>query len=136
MTECGLVGMYAFEAAFLRDEEEVIMFEPFFDQVCPLSSPPFPSPFQNPGPNPDASQQYLCNTTFQSGKPVFVAMTPPENASSRVASSSEWKVDIEKLRAAITPKTKMMCVPFLRYRDFCFPLTWGSRSIVNTPHNP
>ncbi|KAF8309548.1 aminotransferase [Clavulina sp. PMI_390] len=82
--------MYAFEAAFLRPDEEVIMFEPFFDQ-------------------------YLCNTTFQNGKPVFVAMDPPTNTSG-VSSSTEWKINIEKLRAAITPKTKMI--------------------IVNTPHNP
>jgi len=75
--------MYAFEAAFLRDGEEVIMFEPFFDQ-------------------------YLCNTTFQNGKPVYVPMTPPANMSSGVSSSKEWKVDIDKLRAAITPKTKIM----------------------------
>lgn len=61
------------------------MFEPFFDQ-------------------------YLCNTTFQNGKPVFVAMTPPSNSEGGVSSSKEWKIDIDKLRAAITPKTKMMSV--------------------------
>lgn len=75
--------MYAFEAAFLRPDEEVIMFEPFFDQ-------------------------YLCNTTFQNGKPVYVSMTPPATSSSGVSSSKEWKVDIGKLRAAITPRTKIM----------------------------
>jgi len=84
-------GMYAFEAAFLQQDEEVILFEPFFDQ-------------------------YLCNTTFQSGVPVYVPMTPPVNAKAGVSSSSEWKVDIAKLRAAITPKTKII--------------------VVNTPHNP
>lgn len=76
--------MYAFEAAFLRPGEEVIMFEPFFDQ-------------------------YLCNTTFNGGVPVYVPMTPPP-ASSLTPSSSEWKVDIGKLRAAITERTKIMCV--------------------------
>jgi kynurenine aminotransferase len=75
--------MYAFEAAFIRPNEEVIMFEPFFDQ-------------------------YLCNTTFQNGKPVYVPMTPPTNSTSSVSSSKEWKVDIDLLRAAITPKTKIM----------------------------
>lgn len=82
------LGMYAFEAAFLRPGEEVIMFEPFFDQ-------------------------YLCNTTFQNGVPVFVAMTPPSNSEGGVSSSKEWKIDIDKLRAAITPKTKMMSVVVL-----------------------
>lgn len=77
-----LIGMYAFEAAFLRPDEEVIMFEPFFDQ-------------------------YLCNTTFQNGKPVYVPMTPPSSTPA-ASGSSDWKIDIDKLRAAVTPKTKMM----------------------------
>lgn len=76
--------MYAFEAAFLQPGDEVIMFEPFFDQ-------------------------YLCNTTFNGGVPIFVPMTPPtHDPSTHVSSSGDWKVDISKLRAAITDKTKIM----------------------------
>ncbi|KAF9506449.1 hypothetical protein BS47DRAFT_1333826 [Hydnum rufescens UP504] len=84
-------GIYAFEAAFLQPGDEVIMFEPFFDQ-------------------------YIANTTFNGGVPVYVALHPPANASTSVVQSSEWKLDINELRAAITSKTKII--------------------FLNTPHNP
>lgn len=83
------------------------MFEPFFDQ-------------------------YLPSITFNGGKPVYVPLHPPSNATGKF-SSDDWKIDPEELkcvftlralsptklmhlRAAITPRTKMI--------------------IVNTPHNP
>jgi len=84
-------GIYAFELAFLRDGDEVILFEPFFDQ-------------------------YICNTTFNGGVPVYVPLHPPEHSQHTTVTSSEWKIDFDELRAALTPKTKVI--------------------VVNTPHNP
>ncbi|KAF5393645.1 hypothetical protein D9757_000136 [Collybiopsis confluens] len=83
-------GQYAVFTAFLDEDDEVIMFEPFFDQ-------------------------YLPSVTFNGGKPVYVPLHPPVNATGKF-SSDEWKIDTEELKAAITPRTKMI--------------------IVNTPHNP
>jgi kynurenine aminotransferase len=77
-------GIYAFEAAFLQPGDEVIMFEPFFDQ-------------------------YIANTTFNGGVPVYVPLRPPNNASCSVVASTEWKIDYDELRAAITPRSKCMC---------------------------
>ncbi|KAH8915007.1 aminotransferase [Atractiella rhizophila] len=84
-------GIHAFCTAFLNDGDEVILFEPFFDQ-------------------------YIANTSFNGGVPVFVPLHPPSKASTSTIGSSEWKVDIAELRAAITKKTKAI--------------------FVNTPHNP
>ncbi|KAK4699580.1 kynurenine aminotransferase, partial [Phenoliferia sp. Uapishka_3] len=84
-------GMYAYAAAFIRPGDEVILFEPYFDQ-------------------------YTAQITFNGGVPVFVPIHAPEAAATSNVSASEWKINLDELRAAITPKTKMI---------------W-----LNTPHNP
>ncbi|KAM0749870.1 PLP-dependent transferase [Meredithblackwellia eburnea MCA 4105] len=84
-------GMYAFAAAFIRPDDEVILFEPYFDQ-------------------------YTAQVTFNGGKPIFVPIRAPKAAATSTVSAAEWKIDLDELRAAITPKTKMI---------------W-----INTPHNP
>jgi kynurenine aminotransferase len=59
----------------------------------------------------------VANTTFNGGKPVYVPLSPPKpNADGTPNSSAEWKLDIEVLKKAITPRTKVI--------------------IFNTPHNP
>ena len=50
------------------------------------------------------------------GKPVYVPLRPPSDASDRVVSSHEWKLDVNELRSKITSRTKII--------------------VVNTPHNP
>ncbi|KAG5648691.1 hypothetical protein DXG03_000037 [Asterophora parasitica] len=82
-------GQYSVFTAFLEQGDEVIMFEPFFDQ-------------------------YLPSVTFNGGKPVYVPLHPPKTEGKD--SSDDWSLDLDELRRAITPRTKMI--------------------IVNTPHNP
>ncbi|OBZ89446.1 putative aminotransferase C6B12.04c [Choanephora cucurbitarum] len=84
-------GMFATFAGFLDDGDEVICMEPFFDQ-------------------------YIPNITMNGGKPVYVPLRPPSDASDRVVSSHEWKLDVNELRSKITSRTKII--------------------VVNTPHNP
>jgi len=83
-------GQYSVFVAFLEQGDEVIMFEPFFDQ-------------------------YLPSVTFNGGKPVYVPLHPPKD-SIKKPSSDDWIIDIDQVRRAITPRTKMI--------------------ILNTPHNP
>lgn len=64
-------GEYAVLTAFLEQDDEVIMFEPFFDQ-------------------------YLPSITFNAGKPIYVPLHPPTSASGKF-SSDEWKIDPEEL---------------------------------------
>ena len=57
--------------AFLQEGDEVIMFEPFFDQ-------------------------YLASIVFNGGKPIYVPLHP--NSTKAKPTSDDWKVDFEELR--------------------------------------
>ncbi|OBZ76330.1 putative aminotransferase C6B12.04c [Grifola frondosa] len=74
-------GQYSVFVAFLEQGDEVIMFEPFFDQ-------------------------YLPSVTFNGGVPVYVPLHPPKTANH----SEEWTIDFDELRRAVTPRTKMIIV--------------------------
>ncbi|GAA5918624.1 hypothetical protein JCM1841_002281 [Sporobolomyces salmonicolor] len=78
-------GMYAMATAFLRPGDEVILFEPFFDQ-------------------------YIAQITFNGGKPVFVPLRAPAAAATSKVSANEWKIDLDELRQAITPQTKQIWI--------------------------
>jgi kynurenine aminotransferase len=104
--------MYSVLTAFLEQGDEVIMFEPFFDQ-------------------------YLPSVTFNGGKPVYVPLHPPASHIKK-PTSDDWTIDMDELRyvyvspmyvvdtlsesrvtaarRAVTPRTKII--------------------IINTPHNP
>ncbi len=60
--------------------------------------------------------RYVNNVELPGGKLVCVPIYPPADAAEKTSPSATWKVDMEELRAAITPKTRMI--------------------IINNPHNP
>ncbi|KAE8250186.1 hypothetical protein A4X13_0g4913 [Tilletia indica] len=85
-------GMYCVLAAFLEPGDEVITFEPAFDQ-------------------------YHCEATFNNGKPVYVPLIPPSpdaasnksGPSGNMPSSNDWKVDWDALEKAMaSPKAKVI----------------------------
>ncbi|KAL4081774.1 pyridoxal phosphate-dependent transferase [Scleroderma yunnanense] len=76
-------GQFSVFTAFLEQGDEVIMFEPFFDQ-------------------------YLASVIFNGGKPVYVPLHP--NLDGDKPTSADWKIDFDELRRAITPRTKMIIV--------------------------
>ncbi|RDW88969.1 putative kynurenine aminotransferase [Coleophoma cylindrospora] len=78
-------GILSAFMAFIEPGDEVIVFEPFFDQ-------------------------YLSNIEMPGGKVVYVPLHPPKNGATQTTSSSEWTLDIKELEAAITPKTKMIVI--------------------------
>ncbi|KAF2099922.1 PLP-dependent transferase [Rhizodiscina lignyota] len=84
-------GMLSAFMGFLEPGDEAIIFEPFFDQ-------------------------YTSNIEMPGGKVVYVPMIPPSRGATEKTSASEWKIDMEKFKAAITPKTRMI--------------------VLNSPHNP
>ncbi|BFZ55262.1 arylformamidase [Savitreella phatthalungensis] len=84
-------GFYSAFAGLLDKGDEVIVMEPFFDQ-------------------------YISNIEFNGGVVKYVRIKPPKDAGERNVSSRDWKLDLDDLRAAITPRTKIL--------------------MLNTPHNP
>lgn len=84
-------GMYSAFTAFLSEGDEVIVIEPFFDQ-------------------------YISNIQLPGGKVVFVPLHPPADADVRTSSAGEWKLNMDELKAAISPRTKMI--------------------VLNSPQNP
>jgi len=77
-------GQYSVFTAFLDQGDEVIMFEPFFDQ-------------------------YLPSVTFNGGKPVYIPLHPPSKDNLH-PTSNDWTIDFAELRNAVTPRTKMIIV--------------------------
>lgn len=69
--------------AFLNQGDEVIVFEPFFDQ-------------------------YIPNIQMAGGKVVYVPIHPPKDCDTTVSSANNWYIDFNELEQAITPKTKMI----------------------------
>ncbi|KAI9839516.1 MAG: hypothetical protein M1819_002141 [Sarea resinae] len=76
-------GMLSAFMAFVEPGDEVILFEPFFDQ-------------------------YISNIEMAGGKIVYVPMHPPKTGATKTSSAAEWKIDFDQLKAAINPKTKMI----------------------------
>ncbi|TQS36891.1 hypothetical protein Golomagni_02653 [Golovinomyces magnicellulatus] len=76
-------GMLCAFMGFIEPGDEVILFEPFFDQ-------------------------YISNIEMAGGKIVYVSLNPPPEGASKNTSSSEWTIDMAKFEAAITPRTKMI----------------------------
>ena len=69
------LGQYSVFTAFLEQGDEVIMFEPFFDQ-------------------------YLPSVTFNGGVPVYVPLHPPSESLSS-PTSNDWTIDFDELRYVV-----------------------------------
>lgn len=68
---------------FIEPGDEVIIFEPFFDQ-------------------------YLSNILMTGGTIKYVPLHPPRDGAIRTSSASNWTFNMSELEAAITPATKMI----------------------------
>lgn len=78
-------GMLSAFMAFIEPGDEVILFEPFFDQ-------------------------YISNIEMPGGKIVYVPLHPPKDGATKTSSAANWTVDFDELERAITPKTKMIVI--------------------------
>ncbi|CAM1510464.1 Fc.00g007990.m01.CDS01 [Cosmosporella sp. VM-42] len=76
-------GMLSAFMAFIEPGDEVIIFEPFFDQ-------------------------YISNIQMPGGKIVYVPLHPPTDGATKTSSAAEWSINFEELEKAITPRTKMI----------------------------
>lgn len=78
-------GMFSAFTGFLDKGDEVIVFEPFFDQ-------------------------YISNIQLSGGVVRYVPLHPPKDDSVRTHSASEWTIDFDELAATITERTKMIVI--------------------------
>ncbi|KAF7512052.1 hypothetical protein GJ744_002765 [Endocarpon pusillum] len=76
-------GMLSAFMGFIEPGDEVIIFEPFFDQ-------------------------YLSNIEMPGGTIKYVPLHPPHDGGTRTSSAANWSIDFAELEAAITAKTKMI----------------------------
>ncbi|CDK27188.1 unnamed protein product [Kuraishia capsulata CBS 1993] len=68
---------------FLNPGDEVIVFEPFFDQ-------------------------YISNIEMAGGKVVYVQIHAPKDFNENIVSGKDWTIDPQELESAISSKTKMI----------------------------
>ncbi|KAF2486442.1 pyridoxal phosphate-dependent transferase [Neohortaea acidophila] len=76
-------GMLSAFMGFLEQGDEVIVFEPFFDQ-------------------------YISNIEMPGGKVVYVPLRPPKDGDKKTTSAGEWSLDLKELEAAINERTRML----------------------------
>jgi kynurenine aminotransferase len=68
---------------FVEPGDEVIVFEPFFDQ-------------------------YIHNIQMPGGKVVYVPLHPPEKGATQTTSAGDWSLNMDELRAAVNDNTRMI----------------------------
>ncbi|KAI1041526.1 hypothetical protein LB505_001649 [Fusarium chuoi] len=78
-------GMLSAFMGFIEPGDEVIVFEPFFDQ-------------------------YISNIQMPGGKVVYVPLHPPETGATKNSSAADWTIDFDELEKAFTPRTKMIVI--------------------------
>ncbi|KAJ5415694.1 hypothetical protein N7465_004389 [Penicillium sp. CMV-2018d] len=76
-------GMLSAFMGFIEDGDEVIIFEPFFDQ-------------------------YISNIEMPGGTIRYVPLHPPKDGATKTSPASEWTINFEELEGAMNSKTKMI----------------------------
>ncbi|KAJ4219853.1 arylformamidase [Fusarium solani] len=76
-------GILSAFMAFVEEGDEVIVFEPYFDQ-------------------------YISNIRMAGGVVRYVPLSPPADGDTATSSSGDWKLDMEKLKTTFSSKTRML----------------------------
>ncbi|KAI4241832.1 MAG: hypothetical protein L6R40_004378 [Gallowayella cf. fulva] len=76
-------GILSALMGFIEAGDEVVVFEPFFDQ-------------------------YISNIGMAGGVIRYAPLHPPKNGATEVSSAGDWSINMAEVEKAITPKTKMI----------------------------
>ena len=92
-------GMLSAFMGFVEPGDEVIIFEPFFDQLVI--------------PRQDCKTglilyRYISNIEMAGGTIRYVPLQPPKHGATRTSSAADWTIDGAELEKAINPKTRMI----------------------------
>ena len=98
VTDADWGGMLSAFMAFIEQGDEVIIFEPFFDQYD----------YRDTAHTHANTCRYISNIEMPGGKIVYVPMHPPKEGATKTSSAADWTIDFDELEKAITPRTKMM----------------------------
>ena len=108
-------GMLSAFMAFIEPGDEVIVFEPFFDQCVPLCLAGGMGGRDNQGEAEGGrgvltGRRYISNIEMAGGKVVYVPLHPPARGAVETSSAADWTVDFDELERAMTPRTKMIVI--------------------------
>ncbi|EQK99662.1 Aspartate/tyrosine/aromatic aminotransferase [Ophiocordyceps sinensis CO18] len=78
-------GMLSAFMAFIEPGDDVIVFEPFFDQ-------------------------YISNIEMPGGTIKYVPLHPPETGATKTSSAADWTIDFDELERAMSSRTKMIVI--------------------------
>lgn len=99
------IGMLSAFMAFIEQGDEVIIFEPFFDQsalsIC----------YSGVLSTKISCNRYISNIEMPGGTIRYVPLLPPKDGGVRTSSASQWTIDFEQLEKTINPKTRMIVCP-------------------------
>lgn len=93
-------GMLSAFMGFIEPGEEVIIFEPFFDQYDMRLR------YQNEIAH--CHNRYISNIEMAGGVIRYVPLQPPKNGGTEVSSAGDWTVDMAAVEKALSSKSKMM----------------------------
>ena len=85
---------------FIEPGDEVIIFEPFFDQYATSSLPE--------DQLINSVNRYISNIEMPGGTIRYVPLHPPKDGATRTSPASEWTINFEELENAMNSKTKMI----------------------------
>lgn len=87
--------------AFVSPGEEVVVFEPFFDQSVLRGDVRIWAIL-------NSIARYIRNIQLAGGVVKYVPLSPPTRGATDKASASEWTLDLDSFARAVTSKTKMI----------------------------
>ena len=103
--------MFSAFMAYIEPGDEVILFEPFFDQWEVPAGSTYTILINK--------IRYISNIEIPGGVIRYVPLQPPEHGATKKSTSADWTLDLKELEKAFSSKTRMivsLMIAACRYR--------------------